>query len=100
MSDNNTKYLGYALIGGLAYYLYRTGKNKGVKGLNHIEGINIEIQPEKLLEKARKKVINMNPQHRDFLFNAAKGIVRGYNSRLNNKVHEDEEYEYVYEDEE
>lgn len=87
-------FLGLGAIGLGLTYLYRTSKEKGVPNINHIEGINVEINPEKLMNNA-KKYIKTNPQARDLLANAAKGILGGYlNSNKSEYNVDDDDDEY------
>lgn len=48
--DNNTKLLGYILAGGVAYFMYRVYKSGGEEEAAPIEGLNIDINPTKLVD--------------------------------------------------
>lgn len=100
--DKTTKWL-MALAGiSTVAFLAKSSKEKGLAGLNNIDGINIEINPEKLLEHARTGLNKMNPKQRDMLVNAAQGIVRGYmgGGKIDtDDYYEDDEYEYEEEEE-
>jgi hypothetical protein len=90
---NTTTWLGIVAAGLTGAYLWKSAKDKGVNTLNHIEGINIEIKPDQLLDNA-KKYIKTNPHARDLMANAAKGILNGYLSSVKSikpEIYDEEE---------
>jgi len=77
MDKTNKWLMGIAAVSTIAF-LYRSGKDKGLSGLNHIDGINIEINPEKLVNHAKGKIKNLSPKQQELILSAAQGIVRNY----------------------
>jgi hypothetical protein len=83
--DKTTKILMALAAASTVAFLYKSSKDQGLAGLNNFEGVNVTIEPDKLLEHARKHLTRLNPQHRDMLINAAQGIVRGYLGEMNRR---------------
>lgn len=95
MDKTNKWLMGIAAISTIAF-LYRNGKEKGMSGLNHVDGINIEINPEKLVGHARKKLSNLTPGQQDLIVSAAQSLVRNYVGELRSDADlddDDDEYD-------
>ena len=72
---DKTKIIGLLGIGVVGLYLYKT-KDKDVK--NHqIEGLNININPEKLLDSGLA-LLDGNPYLKQQVATSLKGFMKGY----------------------
>jgi|GEM_PF-5772029 hypothetical protein len=77
--DKVTFFLGLAAASGVAAFLYRLSKNKGVEINRGFEGISIEVRPEQLVDSI-KPFVKMNPDYREAIATATKRFISGYNS--------------------
>lgn len=74
--DKLTKLAGGLALVSLGYFLYKTGQEKE-EGMNHIDGLNVEVNPERLIDGGLA-FVRMNPDHKEMLGNFARGAVSRY----------------------
>jgi len=67
------------LLGGTALmatgaYLWRSSQGKGI---NHLQGINLTVNPEKLID-ATKPFIHKNPLYQEVIADMGKKFIQGF----------------------
>jgi hypothetical protein len=66
--------LGVTAVGATGAYLYRATQGKGI---NSLQGINLTINPEKLID-ASKPFIHKNPIYQEVFADMGKKFIQGF----------------------
>lgn len=66
--------LGVTAVGATGAYLYRASQGKGI---NSLEGINLTVNPEKLID-ASKPFLHKNPAYQEVLADMGKSLIQGF----------------------
>lgn len=74
--DRITKYIGYIAFGSMAYFLYRSMKS-GKDHKSPIEGLNLEVNPEKIIDSVLPWAPIPN-NYRGPVGNSLKKFINGY----------------------
>lgn len=74
--NNSTKILGALAAGATIMFLWKSSKEKG-SSMNHIEGLNINLNPEKLV-RSGIELMPIDPTLKGHVRTIASNIVGGY----------------------